>query len=151
MEIRFNIKEYGYLKIGDLWFRIDGKINEFLLEIKTPDLDDWSEITTYYFVYETINEYGCRQQYTEYVNCFEEIANKLYTKKNLYLFNLDINKEFQDVDKELLKNVFLEINEIIVDKVKLCFKQYLEDKSDDEEDKSDDENNSYDNKSDYEI
>ena len=82
MEIRFNIKEYGYLKIGDLWFRIDGKINEFLLKIKTPDLDDWSEITTYYFVYETINEYGCRQQYTEYVNCFEEIANKLYTKKN---------------------------------------------------------------------
>jgi hypothetical protein len=142
MEIRDNIVEIRFDNEKDcyLWFRIDGKINEFLLEInaRISELGNWSEINAYYFVYET-NEYGCRESYIEYVNCFEEIANKLCTEKNLYLFNLNINKEFQDVDKELLKNAFLEINEIIVDKAKLHIKQYLEDKSDDK-------NNSYDNK-----
>jgi len=149
MEVRFDIKEFGYTKIGDLWFKIDGnktdKRNEFLLEIKPPDLDDWSDIIGYYFVYETINEYEGKNKYTEYVNCFEEIANKLCTEKDLYLFNLNINKEFKDVDKELLKNYFLEINEIIINKVKMCFKYHLKENSDDKnnsDNESDDENNS---------
>jgi len=185
MEVRFDIKEFGYTKIGDLWFKIDGnktdKRNEFLLEIKPPDLDDWSDIIGYYFVYETINEYEGKNKYTEYVNCFEEIANKLCTEKDLYLFNLNINKEFKDVDKELLKNCFeeianklctekdlylfnlninkefkdvdkellknyfLEINEIIINKVKMCFKYHLKENSDDKnnsDNESDDENNS---------
>jgi len=159
MEVRFDIKKYGYTNIGDLWFKIDGnktdKINEFLLQIKAPDSDDWSDIRGYYFGYETINEYGSKNKYIEYVNCFEVIANKLCTEKDLHLFNLNINKEFEDVDKELLKNYFLKINEIIINKVKMCFKYYFEENSDDENnssdnessENSDDENNSSDNES----
>jgi len=49
----------------------------------------------------------------------------------------DINKEFENIDKNELKDFFLEINEYIIKKVKNHFKNYFE--IEDNEDSEDDE------------
>jgi hypothetical protein len=124
MEINFDIK-YDPIYIGELSYKINNKTNNFIFRIHIPDYNNWSNIKSYYFTYETINEYNIKYIYIEYANCFEDIANKLNTKKYLYLFNLDINKEFEDIDKSILREYFLEINKNIITKLKTQFNKYI--------------------------
>lgn len=137
MPFKFDIKYIGWYSIGEIEFTIDYKTNHWIFQVHTPDSDDWNNIYSYYFVFETINEYGAKLKYVEYVDCFEKIAFGIGHKKYLKLFNLDINKEFENIDKNELKDFFLEINEYIIKKVKNHFKNYFE--IEDNEDSEDDE------------
>ena len=138
MKFKFDIKYIGWSSIGEIEFEIDYKTYQFLFQVHTPDCDDAENIYSYYFVFETINEYGAKQNYVEYVDCFEKIAFRIGNNKYLKLFNLDINKEFENIDKNELKDFFLEINEYIIKKVKEHFKNNfdIEDNEDNEDRKS---------------
>ena len=61
-------------------------------------------------------------RYIECSNCFKNIANKIYTEKYLYFFDLNINKEFEFIDKKELKQYFLELNKIIMYRMKKYIK-----------------------------
>ena len=128
MEVDFDIKRVGHTTIAKLWFKIYHKINHYVFTVHISDSDDWTCINSYYFNYKIEYGYRTKLKYKEHSNCFRNIANKLYTNNHLYFFDLDINKEFEFVDKKELKQYFLEINEIIMNKMKKYFKKYLKNK-----------------------
>lgn len=118
MTYNFTISSNKYQKIiGEIFFNINNKDFKFIVNIYSPDCDDCcNNINAYYFHYEKINEYGAKLNYTEYVNCFEDIA----LNKKSRLFGLDINKEFKCNSNEL-KKLFMNLHNSIITKIKKYF------------------------------
>ena len=115
MTYKFTINSNKYYEtIGEIFFNINDKDYKFIVKIYSPDCDDCcNNINSYYFHYEKKNEYGATLKYTEYVNCFENIA----LNKKTRLFGLDINKEFNCISNEL-KELFINLNNLIITKIK---------------------------------
>jgi hypothetical protein len=128
MEVNFEIKRIGYLTTGNLFFRIEDKINHFIFNIHLADCHDCTCINSYYFSYDLVYGFGNKIKYFERSNCFRNIANKLYTDRFLHIFDLNINKEFEFIEKRELKQYFLEINKIIISKMKKYIKKYIKNK-----------------------
>jgi hypothetical protein len=123
MSYHFELSYNNYKTTGKIWFIFNGKEYKFVVSVYAPDCDDYqNEINAHYFSYEKINDYGVKQKYTEYVNCFENLALNIEKKNLLMLFELDINMEFKKEDKSKLKDLFLKINKDITEKVKLYFR-----------------------------
>jgi len=105
----FEIYTEKYTLKAKLSFMLNDKEYSYNLKIYTPDCDQYeNQINAHYFCYEKINEYGAKQNYIEYVNCFEELALNINTDKILRLFDLDINKDDDEKNIEKIKNLFLE-------------------------------------------
>ena len=137
MSFHFEINRVKSVSIGELWFEINDKKYDFKFQVCTPDCDDCSEnLNAYYFTFAMTNKFGAKCNYVEYINCFSVLASKIDSLGYLRLFNLDINKEFKSNEKNEFKNLFLEINECIVKKIK---KYYHFDDSDDSDDSGDSE------------
>ena len=137
MSFNFEINRIKYDSIGELWFELNNKKYNFKFQVCTPDCDDCSEnLNAHYFTFAMTNEFGAKCNYVEYINCFSVLASKIDSLGYLRLFNLDINKEFKSNEKNEFKNLFLEINECIVKKIK---KYYHFDDSDDSDDSGDSE------------
>ena len=123
MEFKFDINydKDKYDSSGKLFFKINEKEYNFTLKVYTPDCDLCDSINSYYFAFEIINEFGAEHRYVEFVNCFKVLASKIGTVKFLRLFGMDVNEEFKDINKEELKQFFMEMNDYIIDKIKIHF------------------------------
>ena len=124
MTYKFTITSNEYYEtIGEIFFNFNNKDYKFIVKIYSPDCDDCcNNINSYYFHYEKKNEYGATLKYTEYVNCFENIA----LNKKTRLFGLDINKEFNCISNEL-KELFINLNNLIITKIKKYYNKFLND------------------------
>jgi hypothetical protein len=123
MSYHFELSYNNYKTTGKIWFEFNNKEYTFVVGVYAPDCDDYkNEINAHYFSYGKINDYGAKEQYTEYVNCFENLALNIDKKNLLMLFDLNINREFEKEDKPKLKALFQEINKHIIEKVKLYFR-----------------------------
>ncbi len=119
MSFNFDIHHEKYCSIGELCFQVNDKKYEFKFSVCTPDTDDFSEnLNAHYFTYTFTNEYGSKLKYVEYIDCFFVLASKINSIKNLSLFNLYIDKEFTLDEKIRLKQIFLELHDCVVEKVK---------------------------------
>lgn len=119
MNYNFDIHQIKYETIGRLVFELNNIKYNFKFNIYTPDTDDSiNNINAHYFSLSIINEYGAKLKYTEYVNCFDVLASKIYNDKYLSFFNVNIKNEFNDTKKEELKKLFLSINAEIIKKIK---------------------------------
>ena len=135
MSFHFEINRVKSVSIGELWFEINDKKYDFKFQVCTPDCDDCSEnLNAYYFTFAMTNKFGAKCNYVEYINCFSVLASKIDSLGYLRLFNLDINKEFKSNEKNEFKNLFLEINECIVKKIKKYYQ--LDNDIDNDEDEN---------------
>jgi len=121
MNYLFEIQYKDHGSIANLSFTINKQLYSFCLKVYMPDCDQFhNKINSYYFSYETINEYGAKNRQIEYVNCFEELALKI-DNPNISLFGIKLKKEFEITDKEILKSFLLEINKNIIYQIKKHF------------------------------
>lgn len=100
---------------GSLDLEINGKNNTFGFTVDFPEYEDFENIDLYSFsnlIYKRNKE--CSR-------CFKFFSDNLDNDNELFLFDLNIRKEFEDIDKEQLKRIFLEIDKIIIDKLKEYF------------------------------
>lgn len=134
MESNFEVTfDEFYARIGNLWFKCNDKLYEYKCKLHAPDCDEWSYLNAYYFEYCKTNQYGRKVRYTEHVTCFKEVANKLdETNDCLLLFDIDVNEEFKNVEKIVLRELFLQIHEKIIEKLNATYSLYLEHDSDDD-------------------
>jgi len=123
MNYSFEIQYKNNASIANLSFVINKQSYSFVLKVYTPDCDQYNnEINCHYFSYEITNEYGAKNKYIEYVNCFEKLALKIDSPdNNISLFGTSLKKDFKTANKEKLKSSLLEINENIIYKIKKHF------------------------------
>ena len=93
-----------------------------MVQINTPDCDDcYDNVNAFYFTYQKKNEYGVGLDYVEHANCFEGLSLELGDAEDLYLFDVDINENFKNIDREELKKLFDRIHHTIITQLHLRF------------------------------
>lgn len=119
MTYNFNIYYNDYISKANLSFNIDDNYYSFDITVHSPECDDcMSNLNSYYFFYEKVNEYGAKNGYTEYINCFETYSSKI-NNNSFKLFDTYI-KITQD-NETIIKNLFIKLNKTIIKKVKHYF------------------------------
>jgi len=119
----FKIYSEKYVSKAKLSFILNNKEYSYDLQVYSPDCDQYQKnLHAYYFIYEKINEYGAKIRYTEYVNCFDILAININSNKKLALFDLNLNKELTNDNKEKIQDLFLKLSEDVLHKISIWFK-----------------------------
>lgn len=115
----FKIYTEKYKSKATLLFVLNDKEYLYNITIQTPDCEQYmDDINAHYMCYEKINEYGAKQRYVEYVDCFKKLAININNNKKLKLFDLDI--ELSNNIKET-QDLFLKLNQDILHKTSIWF------------------------------
>lgn len=127
----FKIYTEKYTSKAKLSFMLNDKEHLYNLNVHSPDCEQYNEyLHAYYFCYEKINKYGAKERYIEYVNCFDILAININSDKKLKLFDLDINKELTNNNKEKIQDLFLNLSKDILYKTSIWFKLTIMDIND---------------------
>ena len=118
MSFHFEINRVKSVSIGELWFEINDKKYDFKFQVCTPDCDDCSEnLNAHYFVFTDTNEFGAKNNYVEYIDCFSVLASKIDSFDRLRLFKfsdvlilLPINKPNSNKIYDIIKQVKVVLN-----------------------------------------
>lgn len=129
MSFNFEIENnHNCEPFGKLWFKIQDKSYDFIFKICKPESGDMSKIYWYYFIYEYKNLCGGKLIYTDMANCFYTIASNIDSNNYLRVFNININNEFKKEYRQDVKELFIKINDCIINQIKKYYN--LEDISD---------------------